>query len=132
MENPTLLAPALDAPGPLAPAQPPARPPKFVPPPPLHRARRVRRAVEQCQQAWSDAYRQAIENHLPQDQALRMAAVAYKLQIPKMDGFLSIKSAFACITHGIALEVFEGNQGSQLLYAAQVAASIYYRKGGKK
>ena len=132
MENPTLLAPALDAPGPLAPAQPPARPPKFVPPPPLHRARRVRRAVEQCQQAWSDAYRQAIENHLPQDQALRMAAVAYKLQIPKMDTFASTKCAFACITHGISLEVFEGNHASQLLYAVQVATNLFNPKGAKK
>ncbi len=105
---------------------------RVAPASPAHRIPRVRRAVEACTQAWSSAYAQALESNFPQDQALRMAAVAYKLQIPKMDGFLSIKSAFACITHGIALEVFEGNQGSQLLYAAQVAASIYYRKGGKK
>jgi hypothetical protein len=97
-----------------------------------HCASRARRAIEHCVAAWSNAYSQAVENNLPEDKALRMAAVAYKLQIPKMDTFASTKYAFACVTHGIALEVFEGNQASQLLYAAQVATTLYNRKGAKK
>lgn len=103
-------------------------------PPPSTRGRtpRATRAVDQCQAAWSATYQQAIENHLPQDQALRMAAVAYKLQIPRMTNFASIKNAFACIVHGISLEVFEGNQGAQLLYAVQVAKSVHNPKGAKK
>ena len=103
-------------------------------PAPHHRGRTKRAtfAVEQCVAAWSAAYSQAIENHFPEDRALRMAAVAYKLQIPNMTCFASAKSAFACATHGILLEVFEGNQGSQLLYAAQVAYTIYGQKGAKK
>ena len=106
---------------------------KPIPPPnPRGRIGRPGRAVELCVAAWSQAYSQAIENHYPEDRALRMAAVAYKLQIPKITCFASIKTAFACITHGISLEVFEGNQGSQLLYAAQVASLIYNQKGAKK
>lgn len=96
------------------------------------RTTRAARTVEQCASAWSEAYGQALENHLPETQALRMAAVAYKLQIPKMDSFASTKCALACIAHGIALEVFSGAEASQLLYAAQVAASIFNRKGARK
>jgi hypothetical protein len=92
----------------------------------------IARAVEQCQSAWSATYAQAVENNLPEEKALRMAAVAYKLQIPKMDRLSSTKSAFACITHGISLEVFQGNDASQLLYAAQVASTLYKEKGAKK
>ncbi len=89
-------------------------------------------AVDQCTSAWSAAYAKAIENGVPQNNALRMAAVAYKLQIPKMENLASTKSAFACIAHGISLEVFDGPQASQLLYAAQVASTLYNHKGAKK
>lgn len=99
---------------------------------PANRPRRIMRAVEMCTSAWSGAYQQALENNFPEDKALRMAAIAYKLQIPKMISFASTKAAFACISHGIALEVFEGAQASQLLYAAQVASTLYNRKEGKK
>jgi hypothetical protein len=99
---------------------------------PVTPPRRVRRAVEKCATAWTDAYAQALEHSLPEAKALRMAAVAYKLQIPKMISFSSTKAAFACVAHGISLEVFEGNQAAQLLYAAQVAANLFNPKGAKK
>ncbi len=62
-----------------------------------------------------------------------MASVAYKLAMPKMDTITSIRAAIACIANGVALEVFDGRDGSQLLYAAQVALTVYHqtRKGKK-
>ncbi len=97
-----------------------------------HRTSCAARAVDLCKTAWSTAYAEAIENGAPLTDALRMAAVAYKLQIPKMDNLTATKCAFACIAHGISLEVFEGGQASQLLYASQVASTLYRRKGAKK
>jgi hypothetical protein len=38
-----------------------------------------------------------------------------------MDSLPAIRAAIACIAQGITLEVFDGRDGSQLLYAAQVA-----------
>jgi len=61
-----------------------------------------------------------------------MAAVAYKLAMPRMESLSAIRAAIACIAQGIALEVFDGRDGSQLLYAAQVAMSTLKAKGGKK
>ena len=59
-------------------------------------------------------------------------SVAYKLAMPRMESLNAIRAAIACIAQGIALEVFDGRDGSQLLYAAQVAMSTLKAKGGKK
>ena len=61
-----------------------------------------------------------------------MARVAYKLAMPEMDSLPAIKAAITCIAQGIRLEVFDGRDGSQLLYSAQVAMSLIKQKGGKK
>ena len=63
---------------------------------------------------------------------MRMASVAYKLAMPKMDTKPGIRAAIACIAQGIQLEVFDGRDGSQLLYAAQAAMSTLKAKGKKK
>jgi hypothetical protein len=61
--------------------------------------------------------------------AVRAAAVAYKQALPKMDTLPAIRAAITAIAQGIALEVFDGREASQLLYAAQVAlASLQKRK----
>jgi hypothetical protein len=60
-----------------------------------------------------------------------MAAVSYKLAMPRMDSLPGIKAAIACIAQGIALEVFDGRDGSQLLYAAQVALTVFNQKRRK-
>ena len=61
-----------------------------------------------------------------------MASVAYKLAMPKMDTKPGIRAAIACIAQGIQLEVFDGRDGSQLLYAAQVALSSHSPKGSAR
>jgi hypothetical protein len=97
------------------------------------RVSRTGKAVEHCQAEWSRAYELAKEKGLSAQKALRMASVAYKLAMPKMDTITSIRAAIACIANGVALEVFDGRDGSQLLYAAQVALTVYHqtRKGKK-
>lgn len=52
--------------------------------------------------------------------------------MPRMESLSAIRAAIACIAQGIALEVFDGRDGSQLLYAAQVAMSTFKSKGAKK
>jgi hypothetical protein len=49
-----------------------------------------------------------------------------------MINLTSIKAAVACVAQGIQLEVFDGRDGSQMLYAAQVAISIHREKGKSK
>jgi hypothetical protein len=89
----------------------------------------VTRALDQCRADWQSAYDLAQSKGLAPAKAVRMAAVAYKLAMPKMDNLPAIRAAIACIAQGITLEVFDGRDGSQLLYAAQVALATLKAKG---
>lgn len=100
--------------------------------PPRDRTSFTARAVARCQDEYHQAFNLAKEKGLLQPRALRMAAVAYKLAMPRMESLNAIRAAIACIAQGIALEVFDGRDGSQLLYAAQVAMSTLKAKGAKK
>jgi hypothetical protein len=99
--------------------------------PPRDRTTRMQKALDHCRDEWSRAYAIAQEKGHPATKALRMANVAYKLAMPKMDSLPAIRAAIACIAQGITLEVFTGRDGSQLLYAAQVALSVLHQKGKK-
>ena len=48
-------------------------------------------------------------------------ALSFKLALPKLDSHASIKAFIGHVAQGIALGIFTGREGSQLLYAAQVA-----------
>ena len=98
----------------------------------LDRTSRTDRALTHCKDEWSRAYQLAQTKGLTATKALRMASVAYKLAMPKMDSLPAIKAAIACIAQGIQLEVFDGRDGSQLLYSAQVALSVHKPKVRKK
>jgi hypothetical protein len=100
--------------------------------PPRDRTSRSNKALEHCKDEWTHAYELAQAKGLTANKALRMASVAYKLAMPKMDSLPTIRAAIACIAQGITLEVFDGRDGSQLLYAAQVALSVLNQKGAKK
>ncbi len=100
--------------------------------PPRDRTPVTIKAMDHCASEWQHAYAVAVEKGLPAAKAVRMAAVAYKLAMPKMRDLPSIRAYISCIAQGIQLEVFEGRDGSQLLYAAQVAMALHQRKGGKK
>jgi hypothetical protein len=100
--------------------------------PPRDRTSAAARAVAHCHDEWHHAYDLAKEKGLHSAKALRMASVAYKLAMPRMESLSAIRAAIACIAQGISLEVFDGRDGSQLLYAAQVAMSTLKAKGAKK
>lgn len=99
---------------------------------PRDRTSRTDKALAHCKAEWTQAYELAHTKGLAPAKALRMASVAYKLAMPKMDSLPSIRAAIACIAQGITLEVFDGRDGSQLLYAAQVALATLKAKGAKK
>jgi hypothetical protein len=89
-------------------------------------------AMSHCKAEWLRAHELAQKKGLPAVKAQRMAAVAYKIAMPRMNSLTNIKAAVACVAQGIQLEVFDGRDGSQMLYAAQVAISIHREKGKTK
>lgn len=100
--------------------------------PPRDRTSRTDKALAHCRAEWERAYQDAQARGLSAVQVVRTAAVAYKLAMPKMDSLPTIRAAIACIAQGITLEVFNGRDGSQLLYAAQVALSLLKTKGARR
>ncbi len=54
--------------------------------------------------------------------ALRNAGNFYREVMPPLSGGEKIRNFIACVAHGIVLKVFVDNEGSKLIYAAQVAA----------
>lgn len=99
--------------------------------PPRDRATRTEKAMQFCKEEWTRAYQLAQEKGLAPAKALRMASVAYKLAMPSLQDLPAIRANISCIAQGITLEVFDGRDGSQLLYAAQVALSLLNQKGAK-
>ena len=58
--------------------------------------------------------------------------LAYKLALPQLGSRAEIKEFIQHVAQGIALGVFNGREGSQLLYAAQISMSaLTAEKGGK-
>ncbi len=100
--------------------------------PPRDRTSRTDKALNHCKEEWTRAYELAQSKGLTASKAIRMASVAYKLAMPKMDSLPTIRAAISCIAQGITLEVFDGRDGSQLLYAAQVALTVLRQKGEKR
>jgi hypothetical protein len=99
---------------------------------PRDRAPRTTKAAEHCKPEWQRAYDLAQSKGLAPAKALHIASVAYNLAMPKMDNLPPIRAVIACVAQGITLEVFDGRDGSQLLYAAQVATSTLKAKGAKR
>ena len=99
--------------------------------PPRDRTSRTDRDLAACREAWARAFELAQSKGLSQPKALRMASVAYKLAMPNLNTMPAIRATISCIAQGITLEVFDGRDASQLLYAAQVALTLLKQKGGK-
>ncbi len=55
---------------------------------------------------------------------MNRACIMYRLALPALDTYEDIHAYIACIAQGVALGIFSGRDGSQLLYAAQVALSV--------
>jgi hypothetical protein len=54
-------------------------------------------------------------------------SMAYKLALPGLGSASEIKEYIGAVAQGIALGFFTGREGSQLLYAAQIALSALER-----
>lgn len=73
----------------------------------------------------------ALARH-PLDQTEAGRNLAFKLELPGFGSIGEIRLNIEAVAQGIAMGVFTGREGSQLLYAAQVALSALAReKKGK-
>ena len=62
----------------------------------------------------------ALHTH-PIDNSVEGKALSFKLALPGLNNVQEIRAFIGHVAQGIALGIFTGREGSQLLYAAQVA-----------
>jgi hypothetical protein len=89
-------------------------------------------ALDRCMAAYNMACRAAGTVGANLEQREIAACRAYRMALPQMETLADIKAFINCITHGLAIGAFEGQESTQLLYAAQVALSAIGRKAGKE
>ena len=88
--------------------------------------------VDQCDQKFSEATEQALKEGKSEKLARYSGRLAYCAAMPKLSGAGNIRDFIACVTHAMALEILPGNEGTRLLYAAQVAHTARTKKPHKR
>jgi hypothetical protein len=66
----------------------------------------------------------AVDAHPELKRTEEAKKLAFKLALPELGSASEIKEFITHVAQGIALGVFTGREGSQLLYAAQVALTL--------
>lgn len=77
-------------------------------------------AVARCSQAWTNAYDVALPTE-GEFSALDAASEAFRKAMPPLAGSQNIRDFIACVAYGMLNDILAGDEGTKLLYAAQVA-----------
>jgi hypothetical protein len=88
--------------------------------------------VDQCDRKFTEAAEQALREGKSDKVAKQIGRLAYCAALPKLSGASNIRDFIACITHAMALEIVPGNEGTRLLYAAQVAHMALTKRSHKR
>jgi hypothetical protein len=78
-------------------------------------------AVDECVQAYNQAYVATYEKNQSGYAAREAAAAAYRETMPALSGSHNIADFIACVGHGLVLGAIPANDAARLIYAAQVA-----------
>jgi len=85
-------------------------------------------AVLNCWTAYEQIYAIERGEGASDKNAEEPAITAYRDAIPCLTDQESIRDFIACVTHGMVLQLITTNEGTKLLYAAQVAAGFISQK----
>jgi hypothetical protein len=88
--------------------------------------------VDQCDHKFAEATEQAIKEGKSVKLAKYIGRIAYCAAMPKLSGATNIRDFIACVTYAMALDIVPGNEGTRLLYAAQVAHMALTKRPKKR
>jgi hypothetical protein len=77
--------------------------------------------VAHCMSAWEHAYKTTLAKDKDSPLASYEASKAYREAMPPLSGYENIRDFIACTAHAMLIGALLGEQGTKLLYAAQVA-----------
>jgi hypothetical protein len=78
-------------------------------------------AVAHCMSVWERTYKALIAQGNSRAVSDYDASKAYREAMPPLSGYENIRDFIACTAHAMLIGAIEGDQGTKLLYAAQVA-----------
>jgi|CZKF01.1.fsa_nt_gi hypothetical protein len=85
-------------------------------------------AVACCMSASEHAYNAEFAKCEDEDDASEAAEKAYRDAIPPLSGYENIRDFIACTANAMLVGAITDNQGTKLLYAAQVALTTVRRQ----
>jgi hypothetical protein len=89
-------------------------------------------AVARCLNAWERTYQAEKAKRKDDYDATEEAHKAYHDAMPPLSGYENIRDFIACIAHAMLINAIRDDQGSKLLYAAQVALGTVRRQGSDR
>jgi hypothetical protein len=85
-------------------------------------------AVDRCMNAQKSAYHAEFAKCEDECDALEAAENAYREAMPPLSGYNNIRDFIACVVNAMLIGVIADNQGTKLLYGAQVALTTVRRQ----
>jgi len=85
-------------------------------------------AVLNCWTAYQQVYATERGKGTDDDQAYESGKMAYRQAMPCFSDRASIRDFIACVTHGMVLRLIPNEDGTKLLYAANIAAGSFRRE----
>jgi len=85
-------------------------------------------AVTRCMDAWKCAYRAEFAKCEDKGDACEAAEKAYRDAMPPLSGYENIRDFIACVVNAMLIGAIDDNQGTKLLYGAQVALTTLRRQ----
>jgi hypothetical protein len=80
-------------------------------------------AVDSCIQQWETTITQQRAKGVPLAEAAKAGKAAFCCHLPKISSRDEVSEFIACVAYGMANGIIPGQEGTRLLYAAQVAHS---------
>lgn len=85
-------------------------------------------AVARCMSAWKCAYKTEFAKCGSNYDASQKAGKAYRDAMPTLSAYENIRDFIACVVNAMLIGAIEDNQGTKLLYGAQVALTTVRRQ----
>jgi hypothetical protein len=89
-------------------------------------------AVEVCDRRFAEAMKEALSEGKSDKIAKLSGKIAFCTAMPKLSGASNIRDFIACVTYAMSLDIIPGNEGTRLLYAAQVAHMALTKRPKKR
>ena len=89
-------------------------------------------AVERCLRAYKEEYGAQRANGRGDWDSVKSARVAYRKAMPIAESLSGIQGLIACVAQGIIFDIYDRQECTHLLYAAQVALGAHRRKPERK